>query len=349
MREITGHGSGSTVGIVSSLQRVDLVTSPPGEYIPVIDLTGPRHEVARAIDAACRESGFLVVTGHGVDANLIQRMHDVTLALFLQPAEWKQQWQPPADAAGLRGMHLVPSYVSAGEDIPTAPDLCELFTMCRLGEPEAARRAEQAGVPPAWRTPNIWPDRPAGLRETWLAYYAAMEVLASELLHLFALGLGLPEDHFDRFVDEHITNLTANYYPPVAAEPLPDQFRKGPHSDWGSLTILYQDGVGGLEVFDRRSGGWAEVPALPGTFVVNIGDLMARWTNDRWQSTKHRVRIPPPERRGLQRVSIPFFHHPNWDAVIECLPSCLGPDDEPRYGPVTAGDYLLQRVEATYR
>ena len=156
MREITGHGSGSTVGIVSSLQRVDLVTSPPGEYIPVIDLTGPRHEVARAIDAACRESGFLVVTGHGVDADLIQRMHDVTLALFLQPAEWKQQWQPPADAAGLRGMHLVPSYVSAGEDIPTAPDLCELFTMCRLGEPEAARRAEQAGVPPAWRTPNIW-------------------------------------------------------------------------------------------------------------------------------------------------------------------------------------------------
>jgi isopenicillin N synthase-like dioxygenase len=318
-------------------------------YIPIIDLGGPREDVARAIDEACRDSGFLVVTGHGVDADLIARMHDVTLELFAQPAEWKQQWQPPPDAAGLRGMHLVPSYVSAGEDIATAPDLCEMFTMCRLGEPEVAARADLDGAPAGWSALNIWPDRPAGLRATWLEYYAAMEALATQLLHLFAIGLGLDEHHFDRFVDEHITNLTANFYPPVDAAPLPDQFRKGPHSDWGSLTILYQDGTGGLEVFDRRSGGWVDVPVLAGTFVVNIGDLMATWTNDQWRSTKHRVRVPPPERRAVPRVSIPFFHHPNWNALIESLPGCVPPGSAPRHEPVTAGEYLLHRVEATYR
>src|SRR5215218_1271802 len=312
-------------------------------YIPVIDLHRPRSIVASEIDAACRESGFLVVTGHDVDPALIERMHGVTLALFEQPSEWKQQWQPAPEAAGLRGMHLVASYVSAPEDVRTAPDLCEMFTVCRLGEPGVAAGAGLDGAPAGWSSPNIWPDRPADLREVWLRYYAAMEVLATDLMRLFALGLGLDEHHFDGAVDEHITNLTANYYPAVDAPPRADQFRKGPHSDWGSLTILYQDGTGGLEVYDRRSGGWVDVPVIPGTFVVNIGDLMATWTNDRWHSTKHRVRVPPRERRSIPRVSIPFFHHPNWSAVIECLPGCLEPGEQPRYEPVTSGEYLMRR------
>lgn len=317
-------------------------------YIPVIDLRGPRPDVAAAIDAACRESGFLVVTGHGVDPELIGRMHDVTLALFRQPAAWKQRWRPPPDVAGLRGMHLVPSRVSAAEDVATAPDLCEMFTMSRLGEPGVAAGAGLDGAPDGWHAPNIWPDRPADLRATWLAYYAAMEELANELMALFALGLGLAEDHFAGFVDEHITNLTANHYPAVDAAPLPEQFRKGPHSDWGTLTILYQDGTGGLEVLDRRTGGWVDVPVLEGTFVVNIGDLMATWTNDRWRSTKHRVRVPPPERRAVERVSIPYFHHPNWSARIECLPGCEVPGEDARFAPVTAGEYLMGKVAAAY-
>ena len=102
-------------------------------------------------------------------------MHDVTLELFRQPPDWKQRWRPPAEVAGLRGMHLVPSRVSAAEDIETAPDLCEMFTMSRLGEPGVAAGAGLDGAPDGWHAPNIWPDRPAALRPTWLAYYAAME------------------------------------------------------------------------------------------------------------------------------------------------------------------------------
>jgi len=173
-------------------------------------------------------------------------------------------------------------------------------------------------------------------------------VLATDLMRLFALGLGLDEEHFTPAIDQHITNLTANHYPPVTEAPLPDQYRKGPHSDWGSLTILYQDGTGGLEVLDRRSGDWVDVPVIPGAYVVNIGDLMATWTNDQWRSTKHRVRVPPPESRGQARVSIPYFHHPNWSAVIECLPGCERPDEAPRSAPVTAGTYLLNKVAAAY-
>ena len=316
--------------------------------IPVVDLTGPDADVAATIDAAYRDSGFLVVTGHGVDADLVARMHDVTLELFQQPAAWKRQWMPPPGIEGLRGMHLVPSKVSAAEDIATAPDLCEMFTMSRLGEPGVAAGAGLDGAPPGWHAPNIWPDRPADLRPTWLSYYAAMETLASRLMRLFAIGLGLDEHHFAAFVDEHITNLTANHYPAVDEPPLPDQFRKGPHSDWGTLTILYQDGTGGLEVLDRRTDGWVGVPVIEGTFVVNVGDLMATWTNDRWRSTKHRVRVPPVERRSVPRVSIPFFHHPNWSAVIECLPSCLAAGATPHHPPVTAGDYLLRKVAMAY-
>jgi isopenicillin N synthase-like dioxygenase len=325
------------------------------EYIPAIDLSGARsgdpderQAVGSAIDAVCRDSGFLVVTGHGIDPDLIDRIHRTTIELFDQPDEWKAQYDCAPDSPALRGFFRTASNVSAAEDVTTAPDLCELFTMSRLGEPGIGERARLGDAADLWGAPNVWPDRPADLRAVWLEYYAAMEALATDLMRLFAIGLGLDEHHFDDKVDEHITNLTANFYPPVDAAPLTDQYRKGPHSDWGSLTILFQDGVGGLEVVDRRTGGWIEVPVIPGTYVVNIGDLMARWTNGEWNSTKHRVRIPPVDQRALARVSIPFFHHPNWTTIIEALPGCTSADNPPRFEPITAGEYLLAKVNAAF-
>ena len=260
-------GERSTLG---SCPGPPLVPSPPSDYIPVIDLAGARsgdpaerRAVAATIDAVCRESGFLVVAGHGVDPDLIERIHRTTIELFDQPDEWKAQYDCPPESPALRGFFRTASNVSAAEDVTTSPDLCEMFTMSRLGEPGIGERAGLGDALALWGAPNIWPDRPADLREVWLEYYAAMEVLATELLRLFAIGLGLDEHHFDDKVDEHITNLTANYYPPVDHPPLPEQYRKGPHSDWGSLTILFQDGVGGLEVVDRRTGGWIDVPSSP--------------------------------------------------------------------------------------
>jgi isopenicillin N synthase-like dioxygenase len=111
---------------------------------------------------------------------------------------------------------------------------------------------------------------------------------------------------------------------------------------------LYQDSVGGLEVFDQRSGDWLTVPAIAGTYVVNIGDLMALWTNGRWKSTRHRVRVPAREHWETTRVSIPFFHQPNWTALIECLPSCTGPGMPPQFQAQTSGQYLKQKMAAAY-
>ena len=324
-------------------------------YIPVLDITAARSGdpaarllIAAKIDAACRESGFLVVSGHGIDPDLIERMHAVTLELFRQPDEWKDTWLCDLASPTLRGLFRTPSYVSAAEGVETAPDLCELFTMSRLGEPNVAKVDDLGDAYEVWSAPNVWPDRPIALRETSLQYYAAMEELSNDLMRLFALALGIEEHFFDDKIDEHITNLCANHYPPVAGRVLTGQYRKGPHSDWGSLTILYQDDTGGLEVIDRRTGDWTPVPVIPGAYVVNIGDLMSVWTNGLWHSTKHRVRVPPPDKRTIARISIPFFHTPNWSTVVECLPTCATDERPSRFEPVTSGTYLLGKLQASY-
>ena len=323
-------------------------------YVPVIDISAARkgdpaarQALAAIIDKTCRESGFLVLTGHQINPALIERMQAVTIELFNQPEEYRDLWRSDPNSPTMRGLYRTPSYVSAAEGIATAPDLCELFTVNRLGEPGLASPDELGSDYDVWSEPNRWPDQPANLKATWLEYYAAMEELARDIMRLFALALGMDETFFDDKVDQHITNLCANYYPPVVEE-LPGQYRKGPHSDWGSLTILYQDDTGGLEVIDRQSEQWTAVPVVPGAYVVNIGDLMSVWTNGVWKSTKHRVRVPPPEKRSIPRISIPFFHTPNWSTLVECLPTCHDETTPPQFEPVTSGAYLIGKIQAAY-
>lgn len=323
-------------------------------YVPVIDISSARsgssadrEAVGAAIDEACRTSGFFVIVGHGVAPDLVQSMYDVTLDFFHQPEEWKKQWDCEPGDPTIRGLFRRESSVSAGENVHTAPDLCELFTVNQLGESTVAERAELGDASPVWSRPNVWPDRPAEFRSTWTTYYGAMSGLALQLMQLCAMGLRLPEDFFTPLIDVHISNLTANWYPPVITDPALEQYRKGPHSDWGTLTLLYQDGVGGLEVLGK-SGEWLEVPVIPDSFVVNIGDLMAVWTNDQWVSTKHRVLVPPTGGRTKERVSIPFFHQPNWSTSIECLPPCTSEDNPPKHQAVTSGNYLLGKIQAAF-
>ncbi len=328
-------------------------------YVPVIDLGGARAgdperraQVAATIDKVCRTSGFLVVVGHGVSESVISEMYRATREFFALPlAEKSRLLADPADPL-MRGFGRKGSLAASNPDasVPherALPDVSETYTVNRLGEPEAAS-ALPANADPRLRTANNWPDLP-GFTEAYRAYYAAMEALAAEIMRLFALGLGLPENWFDDKIDEHMTNLTANYYPPQPVAPQPGQLRKGVHSDWGSLTILYQDSApGGLQVLDRAADTWLDVPVVDGSFVVNIGDLMAIWTNESWVSTVHRVVNPGREHADTERYSMPFFHQPNYDALIECIPTCTGPDNPPRHAPVRSGAYITGKFRRAY-
>jgi isopenicillin N synthase-like dioxygenase len=233
---------------------------------------------------------------------------------------------------------------SLGEASP--PDLFEAFNVGREILPEDEDE-QVRGLRGSFLAPNLWPTRPAEFRATWLAYWAAMEELACTLMSVAAVGLGLDEDYFQPMIDRSISVMRAINYErsPGAPDMLPGQMRMGAHSDYGSLTILLADDVPGLEI-RLADGSWQPVPIPAGGFVVNIGDLLAEWTNDRWRSTVHRV-VPPPVPAGddrCRRRSVAWFQQPDHDAVVECLPTCTGPGNPPRYRPVRSGDHLMAKL-----
>jgi isopenicillin N synthase-like dioxygenase len=176
------------------------------------------------------------------------------------------------------------------------------------------------------------------------AYYEAISGLGERLRRLFALALDLPEDWFEDKFRDHSSSIRVVNYPAPAGEPEPGQLRAGAHTDYGCMTILRtQEAAGGLQV-QTRAGEWLDVHAVPDSFVVNLGDMMARWTNDQWAATLHRVAVPPAElRAGSRRQTIVFFHDPRADAVIECIPGC----GTSRYEPVTALEHVKAKAAAT--
>ena len=317
--------------------------------VPVIDI-GPflggnaleKMAVARAVDGACRSIGFLTVGGHGVPDAVIAEALAATWAFFdLDEAEKRRWISPKGDFR--RGYMPVGgnalAYTLGGE---SPPDLIEAFTFGRFDLPETPYYAAHRET---WFEPNIWPTRPPAFQPRLCAYYRAMERLAATLMRIFALALGMPEAFFDDKIDRHITAMRLNHYAEAERPPLPGQLRAGAHTDYGSLTVLLAtDAAGGLQV-QGSDGAWWDVEPLPGTFIVNLGDLMAQWTNDRWVSTLHRVVNPPSGRRqGSRRASIAFFHQPNYDAAVECLPTCRRPGDPPRHAPTTSGAHLLAKT-----
>jgi isopenicillin N synthase-like dioxygenase len=163
-------------------------------------------------------------------------------------------------------------------------------------------------------------------------------------MRIFALALDLPERFFDDKIDRHISMFRVLRYPEQIEPPQPGQLRAGAHSDYGSLTIVkIEDKPGGLQV-RNKAGEWVDVPVIPGSFVVNIGDLMMQWTNDRWISTLHRVVNPPRDQAGAsRRQSLVFFHQPNYDAMVECLPGCAAPGMAPKFEPISSGDHLRNK------
>jgi isopenicillin N synthase-like dioxygenase len=316
--------------------------------VPVIDLApagdgtrGGAAAVARAVDAACTDIGFFTITGHGVPDGLIARMLETSRAFFDLPAAEKEAVRRPRPEQSRGYLALGVENLSYSRGDATTADLKEFFAIGPVDVPDEPYYRRPEAYPSF--APNLWPARPPGFRAVWTEYYRAMEALAARIMRLFALALDLPEDFFRDKTDRHISGLRANHYPEQLEPPRPGQIRAGAHTDYGAVTILLPDGVPGLEVPDRR-GEWVAVLPPAGTFVCNVGDLMQHWTNDRWISTMHRVVNPPREAAaGNRRLSIPFFHQPNYDAVIECLPSCCGADRPPRYLPVTSGRHRLTK------
>lgn len=345
----------SVVKLESKAREAEPVTVVDG-YVPVIDLSSTRtgeradRRLATVIDEVCRTSGFLVVVGHGVQEHTIAEMYRATQEFFALPPAAKAALRADSSDPLMRGFGREGSLAASNKEAlveqeRALPDISETYTVNRLGEPGGLALPPDAD--PALRSPNRWPALP-GFAEAYKNYYAAMEMLAADIMRLFALALDLPEDWFEEKIRHHMTNLTANFYPQQPVPPAPGQLRKGMHSDWGSLTILYQDdGPGGLQVLDK-DGQWLDVPVIEGSFVVNIGDLMAIWTNNRWVSTVHRVVNPPRELAGRERYSVPFFHQPSYDALIECIPTCTGPDNPPRHQPVRSGDYIIGKFSRAY-
>ncbi len=318
--------------------------------VPLIDispfLTGSdegKQRVARQVGQACRDIGFLVISGHGVPEDLIDATRTVSAEFFALPKEEKLRSKRPADDQ-VRGYSAVGNEAlaaSLGDETP--PDLKESLSIGPTDVPldDPYYTNDQAGPHFA---PNVWPPAPVALRETWTRYFAAMETLATRLMRIFALALDLPEHYFDSRVNRHISMFRVLNYPSQNDVPLDRQLRAGAHSDYGSLTILRQENrPGGLQV-RNLSGEWVDVPAVPGTFVVNIGDLMAQWTNDLWISTVHRVVNPPRDLAAdSARMSLVFFHQPNYDAMVSCLDGCATPGRPAKYQPVSSGDHLLSK------
>lgn len=318
--------------------------------IPVIDLSpyrgGAQAEkrlVAEAVGAACRSVGFLVITGHGVDPQLIEDLRAVTTEFFALPDEDKFRIEMPPDR--YRGYMAEAESLAASYGSGSPPDLKESLTIGPVDVPadDPYFSQELAG---AFFAENLWPTRPAGLREIWEGYYREMERLATEIMRIFALALDLDEHYFDSSVDHHITNMSAIHYPPLLTEPLPGQLRGGAHTDFGSITIVQRDAApGGLQVL--LDGEWVPAPYVENSFVINLGDLMAEWTNDEWVSTVHRVALPPArEDASSDRLAFTFFHQPNYDATIEVIPTCTGPDRPAKYGTTTSGAHIKAKIAA---
>src|SRR5471032_867297 len=326
--------------------------------VPLIDLSpyyaAPRDPAALEglfgeVDRALCEIGFLCVRGHPVQTVAILTAQEVARRFYDSPAAQKES----ARAVRHKTRGYTPlgdhslSYSMKGEGERPPADLFERY---RIGPFDFAddeyHRSRRDGA----FAPDVWPEFLPEFRAVLSDYYRTMSLLSRDLMRVFALTLKLEELWFDEKIDKEMSSLCLNHYPAPSGPPLPGQLRAGAHTDYGTLTVVAPTGEpGGLQV-RVRGGGWEDVFVAPGTFVVNIGDMMAQWTNDRWVSTLHRVANPPLESAvPTRRLSLVHFHQPNPDALVECISTCRDAEHPPRYAPVNAGDYISRKINLHFQ
>jgi len=321
--------------------------------VPVIDVAPFHHggaaarlAIAADVGRAVNDIGFLVITGHGVHPAQIAEVQAVSNQFFDLPISEKQRVARPAPDVARGYIALEGESVGRSQGLDLPGDLNESFM---IGPVDATDDAYFAGPQAGTHFHrNLWPQRPSELQTLYEAYFRAMGALAADLMTMFALALKLPEDFFADKIDRHISRLRARNYPAPLVPALPGQLRAGAHADYGSLTILRtEDKPGGLQVLNK-AGDWVDVPIAPHSFVVNIGELMARWTNGRWQATLHRVVNPPAELAAAsRRLSLVFFHNPNYDAPVAALPGTVPTGEAAKFPATTSGDHLRSQFVRT--
>ncbi len=310
--------------------------------LPVISLAaleagegaGRDNEVA-ALRAACLEHGFIYLVDHGVTPALIAEVFAETRRFFDLPMDEKRLMDK-AHSACNRGYEPLGGQVL---EPGAPPDLKEGYY---IGEDLPADDPRvRAGL--FNHGPNLWPVGLPGWRETMETYFAVMVGLSARMMSALALSLGLGPDHFADFCTDPMATLRLLHYPPQPPNPAPGEKGCGAHTDFGALTLLLQDDAGGLQVWSG-SKGWIDAPPVAGAFVVNLGDLMGRWTNQTYRSTLHRV----INASGRDRYSVPFFYTGRADHVVECLETCRAPTETALHPPVTAIGHLMEMYSRTY-
>jgi isopenicillin N synthase-like dioxygenase len=312
------------------------------QIVPIIDIAPLRkgdpqgsRTVAQQFHKACVRTGFFYIANHGIAAALRTRLFADTQRFFAQPLAFKER---VAIVKG-EGQNGYSGIGSQRFDPAMAADNKESMY---IGVEHACDQSSPlAGTP--LHGPNRWPDLLPGWREAVVTYMSTMEELAQLLLNGLALSLDLPWGFFDGSMDDNMSALRLLHYPPHPAADPRRELGIGAHTDWGAVTILAQDGTGGLEI-QLPSGAWVAAPPVPDTFIVNIGDMMARWTNDLYTSTPHRVL----NRSYADRYSAAFFVDPRYDTRVECLVTCCSADRPARYPAITAGEHILEMKRRTY-
>jgi isopenicillin N synthase-like dioxygenase len=303
--------------------------------IPVLDIgpylasaPGAAAPLARAIARTCEDTGFLVVANHGIAPELPARVFAVAAEFFARPEAEKL-----ACKIGELNIGYLPFGGQTVRHSPvnrnTQPNFSESFYITRdraPDHPDIANRKRLIGL-------NRWPAESPEFRAATTAYYAAMEAMTTRLVPVFATALGLPQDYFAGAFAEPNCTIRLIHYPPQP-DPGDNEFGFAPHTDNNYITFLAQSALPGLEV-RTEEGEWIRPPAVPGTFVVNTGAMLARYSNDRFKATPHRV----INRNDRSRYAIPFFLGPNHDSIVAPVPTCTSPDNPPRYEPTTYGDF----------
>ena len=316
--------------------------------VPVIDITSfrmpyadaaARSEVVRQVDAAARTVGFMQITGHGIPATTLSEFTIATDAFFALDAQAKARYRCPP---GINRGYSPPKAESLANSLGLA-SAADLFEAINVG----ASTADFPGLdlPEDVYAANVYPAEVPGFEAAVTAWFDAAGRVARTMVRIFGVALGGREDYFEQHTDHSIDVLRMNNYrlpaPDVQLEK--DQLGMGAHTDYGIVTVLWADQVPGLEIHGADGNCHPVMPA-DGALLVNLGDATARWTNEEWISTLHRVAARRIDGALVPRRSAAYFHDGNVDAVIECLPSCVSVDNPARYEPVTVGEHLAAKL-----